>query len=221
MAIEPLLRNVVLLMFLEEFGISLELGPNTMEELGICFLYAPNYHPAMKEIAPVRKKLGVRTVFNLLGPLLNPARPDYYLIGVYGEELLDLVGDVLIKLGVKRAMVVHGNGMDELTPIGPCMVIEIQNGKKTRSTLDPKSYGFAPCTMKDLQGGDAAENTAILISAFSGKEGPVSDTLILNAGACHYIYGTAASIEEGIEKARASLKNGDALKLLERWKKIS
>ncbi len=203
---------------LEALGINLKLGPDTMKELDICFLYAPNYHPAMKKIYPVRKKLGKSTVFNLLGPLLNPARPDYYLIGVYDELLLDLIGDVLIKLGVKRAMVVHGNGMDELTPIGPCTVVDIQNGQKTRFQLDPKNYGFAPCTMKDLQGGDATKNAEILTSVFSGQEGPVSDTLVLNAGVAHYIYGTAPSIKKGIEKARASLKNGDAFQLLEKWK---
>jgi len=205
---------------LEMLGISLEEDPlESLKNVGITFLFAPKYHPAMKEIAPVRKALGVRTVFNLIGPLLNPTKPDHLLLGVAHEYLMEVFADVVEKLKIKRCLIIHGNGMDELTPIGPCTIIEVTPKEKLRFTLDPKDLGFKRCTLVDLQGGSKEENATLLTAALKGQEGPIADSLILNAGVALYAYGMAGTIEEGIIIARETLKKGKALELLKKWRK--
>lgn len=207
---------------LEALGIKLEMPPEkiieSIQKIGIGFLFAPHYHPAFKEIILVRKGLGIRTLFNVIGPLLNPARPPFHLLGVAEEKLLDLFADVMLKLEAKRTLIFHGNGMDELTPIGSCEVIEVAEGEKMRFTLDPEKLGFKRCTKKDLEGGSPTLNAKLLLEALGGKKGPISDTLILNAGVAVYVYGLSETIEEGIEKAKKAQKEGKALEILEKWK---
>ncbi|MCB1106558.1 MAG: anthranilate phosphoribosyltransferase [Chlamydiia bacterium] len=206
---------------LEALGISLDQDPlKSLEKVGICFLYAPLFHPAMKVVAPIRKALGIRTVFNLIGPLLNPARPDFLFLGVAKMELLDLFATAQQKLGGKKSLIVHGNGMDELTPIGPCHLIEVTKEGKKAVTFDPKEYGFSRCTASDLKGGTKEENSRLLIETFKGKKGPIGDTLILNAGVALYLSEHVLSIQEGISLAQKTLEEGKAFDLLERWKKL-
>lgn len=205
---------------LEALGISLDGDPvELLEKVGICFLYALNYHPAMKVIAPIRKKLGIRTIFNLAGPLVNPASPDYFLLGVARENLMELFAEVVQKLGVKRAFIVHGNGMDELTPIGPCKVIDVTPKEMRKMILDPEELGFKKCTAADLAGGDQETNKKLLLAAFNGAAGPIADTLILNAGLGLYIAEKVKTIEEGITLARRALEAGKAYDILEKWRK--
>lgn len=207
---------------LEAMGISIEVSPEKVrkgvEEIGIGFMFAPFYHPAFKAISSVRRGLGIRTLFNVIGPLLNPAGPSFHLLGVADEKLLDLLADVMMKLGTKKTLLIYGNGMDELTPIGPCDVIEVVGKKKTRFTIDPEKLGFKRCKQEDLEGGDPALNARLILEALGGKQGPISDTLILNAGVAIYVYGLAGTIEEGIEIARKTQSEGKALELVEKWK---
>ncbi|MCH9613821.1 MAG: Anthranilate phosphoribosyltransferase [Chlamydiia bacterium] len=174
------------------------------------FLFAPKFHPAMKEIAPVRKKLGIRTVFNLIGPLVNPTKPTYTLMGVATNDLLENMASVLQKFGTKRSLVFHGNGLDELSTLGPCDVIEVTKTEKKRYRIDPSEYGFKKGTIEELKGGDASLNIKLLKEALTGKEGAIFDTLVLNAGVAVYVYGKAASIEEGIALAKKAAKDGSA-----------
>lgn len=174
------------------------------------FLFAPKFHPAMQEIAPVRKKLGIRTVFNLIGPLVNPARPTYTLMGVATNDLLENISSVLLKLGTKRSLVFHGNGLDELSTLGPCDVIEVSKNEKKRYRIDPLELGFRKASLNELEGGEAKENISLLKAALHGKEGAIFDTLVLNAGVAVYIYGKASSIGEGIEMAKQAAKEGKA-----------
>lgn len=204
---------------LEELGISLEEDPiETLARAHITFLFAPHYHPAAKRVAPMRKALGIRTIFNLVGPLLNPARPTYLLLGVAKESLLDLFADVIQTLGVKRSMIVYGNGMDELTPIGPCQAVLVTPEERKRITIDPQDFGFERCTREDLEGGDAKTNASILIAALKGKKGPIADTLVLNAGVALFVTKRAPSIESGISFARHALESGKGFETLEKWR---
>lgn len=174
------------------------------------FLFAPKFHPAMKEIAPVRKKLGIRTVFNLIGPLVNPTRPSYTLMGVATNTLLSSMSEVLLKLGAKRALVFHGNGLDELSTLGPCDVVEVTKEGKRQYQIDPQALGFRKASLEELKGGDALTNMKLLKEALHGKEGAIFDTLVLNAGVAVYVYGLAPTIEEGIQLAKQAAKDGKA-----------
>ncbi len=202
---------------LEYFGINLNMTDRCFEKLGITFLFAQEFHPAMGKIAPIRKALKIRTFFNLIGPLLNPASPEYYLIGVFDAELLELFAHILCALKVKRALVFHGNGLDELTPVGPCQALEINGGKITSYVLTPEELGLKPCTLADLKGGDVALNAKLLKEALGGKESGIFETLAMNGGAAAYITGMAPSIREGIVMAKKTLKEGAAHALLEKW----
>lgn len=207
---------------LEAMGLPIEMSPekvrDALDQIGIGFMFAPFFHPAFKEIAKVRKQLGIRTLFNFIGPLLNPAVPPFHLLGVARVELIDLIADVFLLLETKRALIFHCQGLDELTPIGPCDIVEVTDGKKIRFTLDPSEFGFERCTQKDLEGGDPKLNAKLLIEALKGKPGPIADTLIFNAGVAVYVYGLADSIEEGIEQARAAQQAGKAMEVIEKWK---
>jgi len=207
---------------LETLGVDLALPAAGIErcisEAGIAFMFAPNFHPAMKHIVPVRKALGVRTVFNILGPLLNPASCAYFLIGVYSEELVPLMGEALHNLGVEMAMVVHCGGLDELAPIAVATIATVRKTGVEMGTLDPFELGFSKCTIDDLKGGSAAENAQILKEVLAGKlPGPVTDTVVLNAGAGLYVCGRAASVREGCDMARAAIEAGTPLLTLNKW----
>jgi anthranilate phosphoribosyltransferase len=199
--------------------------PTCLDGAGIAFMYAPHFHPAMRHVGPVRKALGVRTVFNILGPLLNPAKAKRLMIGVFTPELLDLMGHVFLALGVEHALVVHCQGLDELTPMGAAQCVEVtQAGGVVPITIDPAEMGIPPCTVDDLKGGDCDENAEIIRSVFSGgdnAEGPIADAIALNAGAGMYVYGSAPSVAEGFAMAKRVLKEGGAATTLASFSQIA
>lgn len=209
---------------LEALGIDLELSPEgvsqCVNEAGIGFMYAPSHHPAMRFVAPVRKALGVRTVFNIAGPLLNPADASCGVIGVYSPALLDVMAETLLALGMKNALVVHSDGLDEFSNTGIADVVEIRHGAKlARTTFDPATKCNMPlCSIGDLKGGDAQDNAKIIRGVLGGElSGPVADAIALNAGVGCYVYGLASSIEEGVDLTRKLLSSGQALKTLDLW----
>ncbi|KAJ1620115.1 anthranilate phosphoribosyltransferase [Pavlovales sp. CCMP2436] len=207
---------------LQALGIKLDLEAAQVsacvEEASITFMFAPVFHPAMKVIMPVRKGLGVRTVFNILGPLLNPAGASRLLIGVYAPHLVELMARALFELKVEKAMVIHCGGLDELAPIAVADFAEVTPEGVTFGTLDPMELGFAKCTIADLAGGEAEQNAAMLRVLLNGDSpGPLEDTVVLNAGAALYVYGIAESVKQGCELARASIKSGAPLRTLDKW----
>lgn len=204
---------------LEELGVKIDLSPaqlrEALEKHGVAFIFAPAYHPAFKAIAPVRKALateGHSTIFNLLGPLLNPARPDFQLVGVYSEALLDKYVEALDTLGRKRAWAVHGNGTDEFTVTGDSAARTVEDGIFGRFNVIPEYMGLKECPPEALRGGDRAENARILIDIVSGKEwGPKRDIALLNAGAALTVAGLADNIFDGMKISAAVIDSGDAL----------
>ncbi len=206
---------------LEALGVNISADPEVVEkcveEVGIGFMFAPHFNPAMKYVGPVRKELGIRTVFNILGPLSNPSRAKAMVVGVYSPKLTEIIAGTLKNLGVERAFVVSGqDNMDEFTLTGSSTVSEIKDGDISTYTVTPEQFGFESCEMKELQGGDGAVNASITRDILSGKEkGPKRDIVLLNAGATLYIGGKAESVEEGIKLAAASIDSGAALKTLE------
>jgi len=207
---------------IEELGVTITLPPagiqHCLSRAGIAFMFAPGFHPAMKNVVPVRKALGVRTVFNILGPLLNPAGCTRMLIGVYSEPMVGLMAHTLHELGVELAMVVFCGGLDELAPIAVATVATVTADGVAMGTIDPFMLGFSKCTIEDLKGGTAVENAEILRSVLSGKSsGPVVDTIVLNAGAGLYVAGHASSVKEGCELAAAAIKAGKPMEVLQTW----
>ncbi len=210
---------------LEALGVKIEIPPEQLgrclEEMSLAFMFAPAYHPALKKMAPIRKGLKYPTVFNILGPLLNPARSEYALIGVASEPVLERMSEVILQMGdKKRVLLFHGCGLDELTPLGKMIAYDIKGGQRRRFEIDPESLGFSLCTLKELQGGDAKANAAILSEVFAGGQGAVADALIFNAGAAVWIFGAAPTLNEGIQKARQVQQEGGALKILEKWRAL-
>jgi len=199
---------------LEELGVRIHLTPDevaqSIQEVGFGFMFAPLFHPAMKAIAPIRKSLKIRTIFNILGPLLNPAQAQYCMVGVFHPSLVDLVAHTFQKVGVKRSFVFHGCGLDEITPIGEAKGVLVEKGRLTPVTITPKQS----CSLEDLVGGTAEQNAKMLENVFDGKPGPLADTLALNAGVGLWVYGAASSPNEGVEKAQAALNNGSVRRLL-------
>ncbi|MFN7097526.1 MAG: anthranilate phosphoribosyltransferase, partial [Gammaproteobacteria bacterium] len=177
---------------LEALGIMIDLTPeqisNSIDQIGIGFCHAPQFNPVMLQLRPVRRALGFPTCLNLLGPLLNPASADNYVLGVYNKSCMMKIAEVLQKLSTKRSVIVHGAGLDELSCIGAATIIEIANDQLEVSTFNPYEHGVPLCTVTDLQGGDALTNANILITAFKGKKSAISDTLIINAAMAMFIY---------------------------------
>ena len=208
---------------LEALGVKITIPPEKSQELlekiGICFLFAQNYHIAMKYVAPIRKELGIRTVFNILGPLSNPAGANMELMGVYDEALVEPLAQVMANLGVTRGMVVFGqDSLDEISMSAPTSVCEIKDGKFTSYVLTPEQFGYERCTKEELQGGTPQENAEITKAILEGKEtGAKRHAVCLNAGAAHYIAGKAASIEAGVKMAEQLIDSGAALKKLEEF----
>ena len=201
---------------LEKLGVKLtisaEQSAKVLAQTGMCFMFAPGYHASMKHAAPVRREMGVRTIFNILGPLANPADASLQLLGVYDAQLLQPLAQTLMNLGVKRAMVVHGDdGLDEISLTTTTQVYEASGGVLSNYVIDPRDYGLALCQPEDLVGGDAKENTAITQSILSGGKGPKRDVILLNAGACLYIAGKADSVAGGIKQAADIIDSGAAL----------
>lgn len=184
---------------------------------GFCFLFAPDHHPAMRHVAPVRRALGVRTVFNLLGPLVNPARPDFMLVGSYSLPAARLLAGALAGLDVERAFVVHGtNGWDEPTPACPFHLLEVADGQVREVLVDPADHGLAPCTEADLRGGEALRNAHLLRAALGGRPGPVQDALVLGAGLVAQVSGLAPDLDAGLHLARRAVATGAAALTLAR-----
>ncbi|HMA05965.1 MAG TPA: anthranilate phosphoribosyltransferase [Methanomicrobiales archaeon] len=203
---------------LTTLGARIEIPPDRMAGVlratGIAFLYAPLYHPAMRRVMGVRQELGVRTVFNLLGPLTNPAGARIQLLGVYRPDAVLTMAEVLRLLGAERAMVVHGEGIDEITTAGPTRVAEIDGDGIREYTLHPGDFGIPVSSIEDLRGGDAAENARILREVLSGEMGAARDAVLMNAGAAIYLGGGAQSIAGGLSRAEESLDSGQALEKL-------
>lgn len=205
---------------LEALGFSLELPPERIErsidELGFGFLFAPTHHPAMRHAAPVRRELAARTVFNVLGPLTNPAGARAAIVGVYAPELVPTIADVLLRLGATRAFVVHGaGGVDELSPTGPNLVCEVADGEVRRREIDPLELGVPRCAPEELRGGDPAENAKTIRDIFSGANGGRRDAVLLNAAGALAAAGRAKDLREGLGLAREALDSGLAGNRLE------
>lgn len=208
---------------LEALGANITLEPGKSKELldkvGFCFLFAQKYHPAMRFVGPVRGALGLRTIFNVLGPLTNPAGASMEIIGVYEEELVEPIAQVLLKLGVKKGMVVFGQDtMDEITPSAKTTVCEIRNGKTKSFEINPKDYDISICKKSDLEGGNGVENAQITKEILTGKiQGPKRDAVLLNAGACIYIQRDDITYEEAINIARETIDSGKAYEKLQSY----
>jgi anthranilate phosphoribosyltransferase len=213
---------------LEELGISLSLSPegvrDCLETANIGFMFAPNHHPSMRFVAPVRKALRIRTVFNIMGPLLNPAGATRGVIGVYSPALLPVMADALATLGMEHAVVVHTDGLDEYSNTGVSSVIEIQNGRVLPlAKFDAQvECGIPRCTIADLKGGDAADNAAIIRRVLSGElVGPITDAIALNAGVGCYVYGLDKTVADGVERVKGVLMRGEGLRTLSIWAESS
>ncbi len=207
---------------LEALGINISQSPQRAVELlnqiGICFFFAQQYHSAMKHVAPVRREMGVRTVFNILGPLTNPAAASLQVLGVYAEPLVEPLARVLSNLGVRRGMVVYGQDkLDEISLSAPTTVCEFDQGVFSTYTIHPEDFGFARCQKADLVGGTPQENAAITRAIVSGAKGPKRDAVVLNAGAGLYIGGKAATLADGVALAAQLIDNGSALQKLEEF----
>lgn len=205
---------------LERLGMPLPLDEKAamscLEALDFTFLFAPAYHPAMKALAPVRQALGVRTVFNLLGPLTNPAAPPFQLIGAFGPEAAKLLADALLGLPIERAFVVHGEpGWDEATPIGEFVLYDIRPGALLQTRRSPEDYGFARCSARELAGGDAVQNARALERVFSGSDrGAHRDALLMGTSLVLELLGRAGDAKEGVAMAAEALDSGKAERLL-------
>ena len=211
---------------LEALGVNIEEDPakcrELLEKVGICFFFAQKYHTSMKYVGAIRKELGFRTVFNILGPLTNPAHPKRQLLGVYDEYLIEPLAKVLMELGVKRGMVVYGmDKLDEISLSAPTKVCEIKDGSLHTYEIKPEDFGLSRCKKEDLAGGDPKENAAITLSILEGEKGAKRDAVLLNAGASLYIGEKAKSIQEGINLAARLIDSKKALKVLEDFIKVS
>jgi anthranilate phosphoribosyltransferase len=205
---------------LEALGFNLELPPETIarsiDELGFGFLFAPTHHPAMRHAAPVRRDLATRTVFNVLGPLTNPAGARAQVVGVYAPDLVPTIAEVLARLGAERAFVVHGAaGVDELSPAGSNLVCEVANGQVRRREIDPLDLGIDRCAPEELGGGDPADNAETIRRIFSGAEGGKRDAVLLNAAGAIAAGGLARDLGEGVGLAREAIDSGAAGERLE------
>jgi anthranilate phosphoribosyltransferase len=205
---------------LEELGLRLPLDPaaagHCLESTGFTFLFAPFYHPAMKTVAGVRRAMGVRTVFNILGPLTNPAVPPYQMIGAYSPDVAALMADALAGMPIKRAFVIHGEpGWDEATPVGSFLLFDVQDGQVTRTTRDPAEWGMERCTPEALAGGDAAMNARCLRDVFAGSDhGPHRDALVLGAALALELTGRVDGPGEAVAVVNEALDTGAASRVL-------
>lgn len=205
---------------LEALGVNIQQSPvkciELLKEAGMCFFFAQKYHASMKYVGAIRKELGFRTVFNILGPLTNPGSPKLQLLGVYDEYLVEPLAQVLISLGVKRGMVVYGQDkLDEISMSAPTTVCEFQNGWFKSYVITPEEFGLERCSKADLQGGTPEENAQIILDILKGAKGHKRNAVLMNAGAALYIGGKAETMKEGILLAAELIDSGKALKTLE------
>ena len=211
---------------LEALGVNIQQSPakciELLSEVGMCFFFAQKYHTSMKYVGAIRKELGFRTVFNILGPLTNPGSPSMQLLGVYDGYLVEPLAQVLVDLGVKRGMVVYGmDKLDEISLSTPTKVCEIRDGWFKSSIITPEDFGFERCTKDDLKGGTPAENAAITRAILGGEKGHKRNAVLMNAGASLYIGGKADSMRDGIALAADIIDSGKALVALEKFIEVS
>lgn len=210
---------------LEAFGVAIDLGPKgvakCVNELGVGFMMAPAFHPAMKVVAPVRRSLKIKTVFNILGPMLNPARVPYAVVGVYNTNLVHKMAKALQIFGIKRALVVHSEGLDEISPLGPGFILDVTPDNIVELKLDPLDYQIPRCKLEDLQGGDPHFNAKVLREVLGGKKGPIADALILNAAAGLMASEIVDDLAQGVHLAREIHRSGKGLKVLDAWVELS
>ena len=211
---------------LEALGVNIQQSPEKcielLNEVGMCFFFAQKYHTSMKYVGAIRKELGFRTVFNILGPLTNPGSPTMQLLGVYDEYLVTPLAQVLMNLGVKRGMVVYGQDkLDEISMSAPTTVCEIRDGWFKSYVITPEEFGFDRCAKEDLKGGTPAENAKITLAILNGEQGPKRDTVLMNAGAALYIGGKAESMADGIALAARIIDSGKALETLHKLIEVS
>lgn len=211
---------------LEALGVNIQQDPEQcialLQEVGMCFFFAQKYHTSMKYVGAIRRELGFRTVFNILGPLTNPGAPSMQLLGVYDEYLVEPLAQVLISLGVKRGMVVYGQDkLDEISLSAPTRVCEIRDGWFKSYVVAPEDFGFERCRKEDLKGGTPEENANITLAILNGEKGHKRNAVLMNAGAALYIGGKAESLKEGIELAAELIDSGKALKTLQSLIQVS
>lgn len=212
---------------LEALGVNINQDPEKAKELlekvGMCFFFAQKYHTSMKYVGAIRKELGFRTVFNILGPLTNPSKPNYFLLGVYDQYLVEPVAKVLTKLGVERGFVVYGmDKLDEISISAPTLVCEIRDGFYRTSTITPEQFGFQRASKEDIVGGTPVENAQLTKDILANKiQGPKRDIVCMNAGLGFYIYGKAASMEEGVKLADQIITEKKGLETLEKLIEVS
>lgn len=211
---------------LEALGVNIQQSPNRcielLKEVGMCFFFAQKYHTSMKYVGPIRKELGFRTVFNILGPLTNPGSPKMQLLGVYDEYLVEPLAQVLINLGVKRGMVVYGKDrLDEISMSAPTAVCEFKDGWFRSYTIAPEDFGFERCTKDDLKGGTPEENAKITREILGGAKGHKRNAVLMNAGAALYIGGKAETLKDGIALAAEIIDSGKALETLDKLIEVS
>ena len=211
---------------LEALGVNIDQSPGLCEkllrEVGMCFFFAQKYHTSMKYVGPIRKELGFRTVFNILGPLTNPGSPKRQLLGVYDEYLVEPLAQVLISLGVQRGMVVYGQDkLDEISMSAPTSICEFKDGWFKAYTICPEDFGFERCSKEDLVGGTPEENAKITLGILKGEKGHKRNAVLLNAGAALYIDGKADSMKAGVELAAEIIDSGKAAKTLEQFITLS
>lgn len=204
---------------LEALGVKIDIEPeqcaNILKEINLCFMFAQKYHTAMRFVAPVRKELGIRTIFNILGPLANPAGANMQLLGVYEESLVEPLAEVLLNLGVKRAMVVYGEDkLDEISLSAPTKVCEIRDGVKKSYEIKAEDFGLTRCLKEDLVGGTPTDNAKITLDILNGQKGPKRDAVLLNAGACFYLVKDGITMQEGIKMAAEQIDSGKAIEKL-------
>lgn len=211
---------------LEALGAGISLSPQRsrqiLEKIGFCFLFAQNYHLSMKYVAPVRKELGIRTIFNILGPLTNPAGASMQLMGVYEEALIEPMAKVLMNLGVKRGMVVYGqDGLDEISMGAPTTIGEFRNGEFRKYEITPEEFGFSRCRKEELRGGDAAENARITRQVLNGEKGPRRDAVVLNAAAALKIGRGVMELKEAVREVQQVIDSGKASAQMEAFLRLS
>ncbi|KPK16229.1 MAG: anthranilate phosphoribosyltransferase [Myxococcales bacterium SG8_38] len=211
---------------LEALGVRIDLSPakvqRCIEEVGIGFLFAPSHHAAMRHAAPVRRELGIRTLFNLLGPLANPASATHQVVGVYEAARLVQLAEALGSLGTTAAWVVHGEGgLDEVSPSGPTSVAALENGQVTTFTVKPTDFGLSAVSLDGLRGGDARANAKVIRDVLNGEEGPARAAVVLNAAAALCVTGIADDPKSGAEKAALAIDSGAARRKLEHWARLT
>jgi anthranilate phosphoribosyltransferase len=211
---------------LESLGVDITISPerslHLLKTIDLCFLFAQNYHISMKYVAPVRRELGIRTIFNILGPLVNPAGANMELLGVYEQDLIEPMARVLSNLGVKHGMVVFGqDGLDEISLSSPTSICELRNGEFMSYVIEPEQFGFSRCKKEELTGGTPADNAKITRDILSGVKGPRRDAVLLNSAAAIHVARPEVSIKEGIAVAADMIDGGRALAQLERFISLS